>query len=126
MFLSKMLLKLSYNFVLYINLLYITDQDKDIYLLDDPLAAVDSHVASHLFHHCIMGILNNKTRILCTHHTKFLKDADVVVVMDEGRIIEMGNDLKNVKVYLIKIVHFEVEMLKCILAHSHYGNCYLI
>ena len=37
-------------------------QDKDVYLLDDPLAAVDSHVASHLFKHCIMGLLKDKTR----------------------------------------------------------------
>ena len=49
-----------------------------MYLLDDPLAAVDAHVASHLYTHCIMGVLRNKTRILCTHHTKFLQDASFV------------------------------------------------
>ena len=37
-------------------------QDKDIYLLDDPLAAVDAHVAQHLFQHCILGVLKRKTR----------------------------------------------------------------
>ena len=37
-------------------------QDKEIYLLDDPLAAVDVHVAAHIFKHCIMGILKDKTR----------------------------------------------------------------
>ena len=50
-----------------------------MYLLDDPLAAVDAHVATHLYTHCIMGLLRRKTRILCTHHTKFLQEADVVV-----------------------------------------------
>ncbi|XP_060078893.1 ATP-binding cassette sub-family C member 10-like [Ylistrum balloti] len=65
-------------------------QDKEIYLLDDPLAAVDAHVAQHLYERCIMGLLKNKTRILCTHHTKFLGKADLVVVMDDGVITNIG------------------------------------
>lgn len=69
---------------------YVLPQDKEIYLLDDPLAAVDAHVAAHLFQHCIMGLLKNKTRILCTHHTDFLSAADQVVVMDHGAIVHAG------------------------------------
>ena len=65
-------------------------QDKDIYLLDDPLAAVDAHVGSHIFSQCIMGILKNKTRILCTHHTKYLQQADLVLVMKGGTITAAG------------------------------------
>uniref|UniRef100_A0A4W3JI22 ATP-binding cassette, sub-family C (CFTR/MRP), member 10 n=1 Tax=Callorhinchus milii TaxID=7868 RepID=A0A4W3JI22_CALMI len=59
----------------------------DLYLLDDPLAAVDSDVAGHLMEQCIMGILKDKTRILCTHRAEFLNKADVLVLMDNGRII---------------------------------------
>uniref|UniRef100_H2YA77 ABC-type xenobiotic transporter n=1 Tax=Ciona savignyi TaxID=51511 RepID=H2YA77_CIOSA len=44
-------------------------QRKKLYLLDDPLAAVDQHVAGHIFHECIDGLLGGTTRILCTHHT---------------------------------------------------------
>lgn len=69
---------------------FILPQDKEIYLLDDPLAAVDAHVAAHLFQHCIMGLLKNKTRILCTHHTHFLSAADQVVVMDHGAVVYTG------------------------------------
>ena len=65
-------------------------QDKDLYLLDDPLAAVDAHVAHHLFHKCIMGLLKTKTRVLCTHHTKYLRDVDLVVVMKQGTIVNSG------------------------------------
>ncbi|OWF38261.1 Multidrug resistance-associated protein 7 [Mizuhopecten yessoensis] len=65
-------------------------QDKDIYLLDDPLAAVDAHVAQHIYDKCIMGLLRNKTRILCTHHTKFLGKADKIIVMNDGVISKMG------------------------------------
>ena len=65
-------------------------QDKDIYLLDDPLAAVDAHVAQHIFDRCIMGVLRDKTRILCTHHVHFLQQADLVVVMNDGHIVKSG------------------------------------
>lgn len=66
-------------------------QDKDVYLLDDPLAAVDAFVAKHLFDKCIMGLLKRKTRILVTHHTKFLHKADFVIRMDQGKIVAAGN-----------------------------------
>ncbi|XP_060081600.1 ATP-binding cassette sub-family C member 10-like [Ylistrum balloti] len=65
-------------------------QEKDVYLLDDPLAAVDSHVARHIYDKCIMGLLKNKTRILCTHHIKFLEKADLIIVMDGGVISKAG------------------------------------
>lgn len=64
--------------------------DKDIYLLDDPLAAVDSDVAEHLMKKCIMELLRGKTRILCTHRIEFVDRADVVVLMDDGMIIKTG------------------------------------
>ncbi|XP_069116792.1 ATP-binding cassette sub-family C member 10-like isoform X1 [Argopecten irradians] len=63
---------------------------QDVYLLDDPLAAVDAHVAQHMYDNCIMGLLKNKTRILCTHHTSFLGEADLVIVMEDGVISKMG------------------------------------
>ncbi|XP_011404304.1 PREDICTED: multidrug resistance-associated protein 7-like isoform X1 [Amphimedon queenslandica] len=65
-------------------------QDKDVYLLDDPLAAVDAHVASHLYTHCITGLLKNKTRILCTHHIRFLQETDCVIVLSNGGISLTG------------------------------------
>uniref|UniRef100_A0ACB8GBZ2 Uncharacterized protein n=1 Tax=Sphaerodactylus townsendi TaxID=933632 RepID=A0ACB8GBZ2_9SAUR len=69
-------------------------QEKDIYLLDDPLAAVDADVANHLMQKCILGILRNKTRILCTHRTEFLENADIVLMMDSGRILKTGTALE--------------------------------
>ncbi|XP_028265903.1 multidrug resistance-associated protein 7 isoform X2 [Parambassis ranga] len=64
--------------------------DKDIYLLDDPLAAVDTDVAEHLMTKCIMELLRGKTRILCTHRIEFVDEADLVVLMDNGTIIRTG------------------------------------
>ncbi|XP_072188830.1 ATP-binding cassette sub-family C member 10 isoform X2 [Excalfactoria chinensis] len=65
-------------------------QEKELYLLDDPLAAVDADVARHLMQKCILGILQHKTRILCTHRTEFLEKADALLLMDNGRIIKTG------------------------------------
>ncbi|GAA6102451.1 ATP-binding cassette sub-family C member 10 isoform X1 [Tachysurus ichikawai] len=64
--------------------------DKDIYLLDDPLAAVDADVAHHLMEKCILGILRNKTRILCTHRIEFVEKADMVMLMDGGMVVKTG------------------------------------
>lgn len=67
--------------------------DADIYLLDDPLSAVDSHVGKHIFEKVIgpNGLLKNKTRILVTHGLTYLPQADVVYVMKDGVIAEKGS-----------------------------------
>uniref|UniRef100_A0A8C2YX69 ATP-binding cassette, sub-family C (CFTR/MRP), member 10 n=1 Tax=Cyclopterus lumpus TaxID=8103 RepID=A0A8C2YX69_CYCLU len=64
--------------------------DKDIYLLDDPLAAVDADVAEHLMKKCIVELLGGKTRILCTHRVELAGEADVVVLVDNGTIVKTG------------------------------------
>ncbi|KAG9509318.1 Multidrug resistance-associated protein 4, partial [Fragariocoptes setiger] len=64
--------------------------DADIYLLDDPLSAVDASVAKHLFENCIRGYLKAKTVILVTHQLQFAKGASNILVMDQGRQIALG------------------------------------
>ncbi|XP_076672465.1 ATP-binding cassette sub-family C member 10 isoform X2 [Andrena cerasifolii] len=64
--------------------------DKDIYLLDDVLATLDSKVASHVFEHVVLGLLKSKTVLLCTHQTQYLIHADLVVEMSKGRIVKQG------------------------------------
>ncbi|XP_058061172.1 ATP-binding cassette sub-family C member 4-like [Anopheles bellator] len=66
----------------------------DVFLLDDPLSAVDAHVGKHLYDLCLgphgrLGALKT-TRILVTHQVHFLKDADWVVVMNDGRVQAQG------------------------------------
>ncbi len=45
-------------------------QDADVYLLDDPLSAVDSHVGKHIFEKVIgpEGMLKDKVRESPGHH----------------------------------------------------------
>uniref|UniRef100_A0AAQ4Q2F0 ATP-binding cassette, sub-family C (CFTR/MRP), member 2 n=1 Tax=Gasterosteus aculeatus aculeatus TaxID=481459 RepID=A0AAQ4Q2F0_GASAC len=65
----------------------------DIYLLDDPLSAVDSHVGKHLFDEVIgpNGLLKDKTRILVTHGVSFLPYVDEIVVLVNGEVSEVGS-----------------------------------
>ncbi|CAF0827681.1 unnamed protein product [Adineta ricciae] len=60
----------------------------DIYLFDDPLAAVDQLVAKQIFDRCFgpNGLLKNKTRLLVTHQTQFLRDAHQIIYLSQGQI----------------------------------------
>lgn len=65
----------------------------DIFLLDDPLSAVDSHVGKHIFDNVIgpNGLLANKTRVLVTHGITYLPDVDEILVIKDNAISEKGN-----------------------------------
>ncbi|XP_046853052.1 multidrug resistance-associated protein 1-like isoform X2 [Xenia sp. Carnegie-2017] len=65
----------------------------DIYLLDDPLSAVDAHVGKHIFDHVIgpKGCLKKKTRILITHSIRILPEVDNIIVIKDGKITESGS-----------------------------------
>ncbi|KAK1162182.1 canalicular multispecific organic anion transporter 2-like isoform X1 [Acipenser oxyrinchus oxyrinchus] len=67
--------------------------EADVYLLDDPLSAVDAHVAKHIFDKVIgpEGLLKDKTRILVTHGITFLPQVDNIVVLVGGSVSEMGS-----------------------------------
>ncbi|XP_069998353.1 multidrug resistance-associated protein 1 isoform X3 [Penaeus vannamei] len=66
--------------------------DADIYLLDDPLSAVDSHVGKHIFENVIgpQGLLKKKTRILVTHGLTYLPMVDNIIVLKNGVVTEQG------------------------------------
>ncbi|KAG8041564.1 hypothetical protein G9C98_002857 [Cotesia typhae] len=69
-----------------INLARAIYRPADLYLLDDPLSAVDARVSRQLFEDCILGYLKGKTRILVTHQLNYLKQADSIIEMDRGTI----------------------------------------
>ncbi|CAH0406117.1 unnamed protein product [Chilo suppressalis] len=73
-----------------VNLARAVYKEADIYLLDDPLSAVDTQVAKHIFENCIKRYLADKTVVLVTHQLQFIKSVDQIVVMDKGRIIAEG------------------------------------
>lgn len=65
----------------------------DIYILDDPLSAVDSHVGKHIFENILgqNGLLKGKTRFLITHAISYLPKVDEILVMKDGEITENGS-----------------------------------
>uniref|UniRef100_A0AAY4BSN2 Multidrug resistance-associated protein 1 n=1 Tax=Denticeps clupeoides TaxID=299321 RepID=A0AAY4BSN2_9TELE len=70
--------------------------DTAVYLLDDPLSAVDAHVGKHIFDKVIgpQGLLQGRTRVLVTHGLSFLPQADLILVMVDGEITETGSYLE--------------------------------
>lgn len=81
-----------------------------IYLLDDPLSAVDAHVGKHLFDEVIgpKGRLSTlkTTRLLVTHQVHFLKEADVIIILENGRIMRQGtySELANSNLDFAKLL----------------------
>ncbi|VDK18360.1 unnamed protein product [Anisakis simplex] len=79
-------------------------QNYDVYLLDDPLSAVDSHVGKHIFNkasHIVLGphgLLKHKTRILVTHGMTYIKEADEIAVMN-GWVLIRGIEFRDGTVY---------------------------
>uniref|UniRef100_A0A8B9TRG9 ABC-type glutathione-S-conjugate transporter n=1 Tax=Anas platyrhynchos TaxID=8839 RepID=A0A8B9TRG9_ANAPL len=76
-----------------VNLARAVYQKASIYLLDDPLSAVDAHVGQHIFEHVLgpNGLLKNKTRVLVTHTISILHQVDNIVVLVDGMISEIGS-----------------------------------
>jgi len=83
--------------------------DREIYLLDDPLSALDSNVKGKIFHNCIVGKLAKKTIVLASHCIEFLEKADRILVLDKGEIIFDGNYTEFMKnerfVNLVSKIH---------------------
>lgn len=67
--------------------------DAQMYILDDPLSAVDAHVAKNLYNQVIRtktGLLGAKTRILVTNDLTLLPKVDYIYVISDGTISESG------------------------------------
>ncbi|XP_014275641.1 probable multidrug resistance-associated protein lethal(2)03659 [Halyomorpha halys] len=75
-----------------INLARAVYKEADVYLLDDPLSAVDTHVGKHLFEDCIQGYLKKKTVILITHQLQYLDSVDQIVLLENGTVSAIGSN----------------------------------
>ncbi|XP_076633489.1 putative multidrug resistance-associated protein lethal(2)03659 [Colletes latitarsis] len=88
-----------------INLARAVYAEADVYLLDDPLSAVDSHVGSRIVEECVCNFLKDKARILVTHQVQYLKSADQIVVMSNGAVQAKGTfeELQTMDLDFMKI-----------------------
>jgi ABC-type multidrug transport system ATPase subunit len=66
--------------------------EADVYLLDDPLSAVDAHVASFLFTNFINHLTQlGKLVVLVTNALHYLKYSDEILVIKDGKVVEQGS-----------------------------------
>ena len=63
----------------------------DIYLLDDPLSAVDFKVGQHIFNKCIKDLLGDKIVLFASHQQQHMENADQVIVVYKGRVLDKGS-----------------------------------
>lgn len=61
--------------------------NSDIYLLDDPISALDIHVGQYIMEECLLKYLKGKTRVVSTHAISFLPYFDEIYIIDEGRVV---------------------------------------
>ncbi|XP_011043294.1 PREDICTED: ABC transporter C family member 12-like isoform X3 [Populus euphratica] len=64
--------------------------NSDVYIFDDPLSALDAHVARQVFNSCIKEGLQGKTRVLVTNQLHFLPQVEKIILLSEGMIKEEG------------------------------------
>nr|XP_043635649.1 ABC transporter C family member 12-like [Erigeron canadensis] len=64
--------------------------NSDVYIFDDPLSALDTHVGREVFENCIKEELRGKTRVLVTNQLHFLHQVDKIILVSEGMIKEEG------------------------------------
>ncbi|KAK9869795.1 hypothetical protein WA026_003526 [Henosepilachna vigintioctopunctata] len=94
-----------------INLARAVYRNADIYLLDDPLSAVDTHVGKQLYDQCICGYLSNKSVILITHQLQYLSNMDRVYIMENGTFVQSGTyqELQNGKNSFVRMLSHTSE-----------------
>lgn len=62
----------------------------DLYLLDDPLSAVDAKVAHRIFYDAIKGFLKERAVILVTHQIHYARKCDRICIFEGGSIASEG------------------------------------
>jgi ATP-binding cassette subfamily B protein len=64
-------------------------RDPKILILDDALSSVDTYTEEQILRE-LKGIMRNRTSILISHRVSTVKEADEIVVLDHGAIVERG------------------------------------
>ncbi|XP_047348437.1 ATP-binding cassette sub-family C member 5-like isoform X6 [Vespa velutina] len=98
--------------------------NRDIYCLDDPLSAVDTHVGHYIFNKLILDALKEKTVVLVTHQIQFLECCDQIYLLQNGTISEHGTHMELMqldKEYAI-IVNNILQQSKHKLNEDQYGQ----
>ncbi|CAF4394172.1 unnamed protein product [Rotaria sp. Silwood2] len=88
-----------------VNLARALYRDADIYLLDDPLSAVDVKVSKHLFEKSIKSCLGHNICFLATHQVQFLRYATTIIILDNMGTYAQLLDSSSLFASLLKETH---------------------
>ena len=64
--------------------------NREVFLMDDPISALDANVKKKIFKHVLTKRLKERTRILVTHAIDFLHLVDKIILLKEGKIVFSG------------------------------------
>lgn len=64
-------------------------QDPPVFVLDDALSAVDAHTEIRILQG-LVDALESRTRIIISHRLSAIRDADEILVLDQGTVVERG------------------------------------
>ncbi|MBU1341619.1 MAG: peptidase domain-containing ABC transporter [Proteobacteria bacterium] len=70
--------------------------DRPILILDEALSSVDQNTLK-LIQGALKKVTENRTVFMVTHRMEMVKDADIIIVLDKGRIVEQGSHHKLIK-----------------------------
>jgi ATP-binding cassette, subfamily B, multidrug efflux pump len=68
-------------------------REPQILILDDALSSVDTYTEEKILTQ-LRGVMRARTSIIVSHRVSTVRDADLICVLDEGRIIEQGTHNK--------------------------------
>jgi ATP-binding cassette, subfamily B, multidrug efflux pump len=64
-------------------------REPEILILDDALSSVDTYTEEKILAQ-LRGVMRDRTSIIVSHRISTVRDADLICVLDEGRIVEQG------------------------------------
>jgi len=92
-------------------------KDAPILILDDSLSSVDTQTEERILNN-LKNVMSKKITIIISHRISTVKNADQIIVLDEGEIIERGNHESLLEIDgLYKYLH-EKQLLE----EKVYGN----
>ena len=85
-------------------------KDPEILLLDDCLSAVDTETEEQILNN-LLEISKDKTTVIVSHRVSSAKNADKIIILDEGRIIQQGshNQLVNQEGYYKELYYKQLS-----------------
>ena len=91
--------------------------DPRILILDDALSAVDTHTEEAILSR-LRGVMRERTTILVSHRISTVRDADLILVLDDGRVVERGTHAELVAAGGLYAGLHQRQLLEAALAES--------